>query len=129
MNDHVVERNGVRVLECALDGTRVESDRDAVDLIALALEKKARLVVLPVGRLHGDFFTLSSRVAGEIVQKFVQYRLPVAIVGDIAGYLGGSSSLRAFVYEANRGKDVWFVQDMAELDGRLLRDQRGDGSG
>ncbi|HEX4702349.1 MAG TPA: DUF4180 domain-containing protein [Pseudonocardiaceae bacterium] len=129
MNDHVTDRHGVRVLECASDGDRVDNDRDAVDLIALALEHKAKLVVLPVPRLHGDFFTLSSRIAGEIVQKFVQYRLPVAIVGDISGHLDGSSALRAFVYEANRGNDIWFVHDKTELDDRLLRAQRNDNTG
>jgi uncharacterized protein DUF4180 len=77
--------------------------------------------VLPVSRLHPDFFTLRTGVAGAIVQKFVQYRMPVAFLGDITEYLAASSSLRAFVYEANRGKDFWFVADESELDGRLAR--------
>ena len=63
---------------------------------------------------------IDAGVAGGIVQKFVMYRLPVAILGDISAHLAASSSLRAFVYEANRGKDFWFVADESELDSRIL---------
>jgi hypothetical protein len=116
-----VEQHGVRVLSFPPDGAVISDDRQAVDLIALARPHQARLLVLPVSRLHPDFFTLRTGVAGAIVQKFVQYRMPVAFLGDITGYLAASSSLRAFVYEANRGKDFWFVADESELDGRLAR--------
>jgi hypothetical protein len=116
---NVLERHGVRVLTCAPDGALVRNDRDAVDLMALAHSHKAKLLVLPVSRLDPDFFVLRTGVAGEIVQKFAQYRLPVAILGDISTYLAASSALRAFVYEANRGKDFWFVADESELDSRL----------
>jgi hypothetical protein len=116
---NVLERHGMRML--TYDGDLVTNDRDAVDVIALALPHKANLLVLPVSRLHPDFFVLRTGVAGGIVQKFVQYRLPVAILGDISAYLAESSALRAFVYEANRGKDIWFVADESELDGRLSK--------
>ena len=117
----VVELHGVSVLMCEPVGGLVCNDRDAVDLMALARSRKATVVVLPVSRLHPDFFVLRTGVAGEIVQKFVMYRVPVVVLGDISGRLAASSTLRAFVYEANRGKDVWFVADESELDSRLLR--------
>jgi len=116
---NVLERHGVRVVTCAPDGALVRNDRDAVDLMALAWPHKAKLLVLPVSRLDPDFFVLRTGMAGEIVQKFVTYRLPLAILGDISTHLAASSALRAFVYEANRGNDVWFVADESELDSRL----------
>jgi hypothetical protein len=115
---NVLERHGVRVL--THDGGIVRDDRDAVDVLALAWSHKAKLIVLPVSLLHPDFFVLKTGVAGAIVQKFALYRLPVAILGDISTHLASSSSLRAFVYEANRGTDISFVADESELDGRLL---------
>jgi hypothetical protein len=119
--DLVQPRHGVRVLLCAADGPKVSSDRDAVDLIGLAAGQAAELVVLPAERLDPGFFTLSTRIAGEIVQKFVDYRLRIAIVGDISGHLAASSALRAFVHEADRGGHLWFPADLAELDARLER--------
>ncbi len=113
------ELHGVRVLQCAPEGTRLRGDRDAVDLIGTAFEHRAALIVLPVERLDDDFFRLRTRIAGEIIQKFVTYGMRLAIVGDISRHLDESSALRAFVNESNRGKDVWFVASVEELDRRL----------
>ena len=115
------ELRGVRVLQCAPDGTKLRSDRDAVDLIGNAFENRATLIMLPVECLDDDFFRLSTRIAGEIVQRFVNYRMRLAVVGDISRHLAESSALRAFVSESNRGKDLWFVASLAELAHRLER--------
>lgn len=108
------------MLVCAADGPPVRSDRDALDLIAEALGHQVDLVAIPVQRLPDEFFTLGTGLAGAITQKFVNYRLRLAVVGDI-GRHDGSSALRAFVSEANRGGQLWFVADLAELESRLAR--------
>ena len=64
-------------------------------------------------------FDLRSGVAGEIAQKFVNYRLKLAIVGDLIDHLARSEALRAFVRESNRGRQLWFVETPAELAERL----------
>lgn len=111
--------HGMQVLTCTPDGKKLQNDRDAVELIGEALQTGARLVVIPVERFEDDFFRLRTRIAGEIVQKFVQYRRRLAIVGDISRYVAESSAFAAFVNEANRGEDIWFVADLAELEKRL----------
>ena len=116
----IYELGGVRVLEA--DET-VHDDRAAVDLMALAWSNKAKLIVVPVHLLPDGFFRLETRIAGAIVQKFVSYRIPVAIIGDITAHLAASSALRAYVHETNRGRDVWFLADETELADRL-RGQR-----
>jgi hypothetical protein len=108
-----------RIFECAPDGKKVRGERDALDLIGEAMRQGASLVLIPVERLGEDFFKLRTRVAGEIVQKFVTYRMRLAIVGDISGHLSESSALRDFVREANRGDQVWFVANREELERRL----------
>ncbi|HKN12394.1 MAG TPA: DUF4180 domain-containing protein [Candidatus Binatus sp.] len=113
------ELRGVRVLECAADGTKLQTYSDAVELIGKAFENRATLIVVPVECLDDDFFRLKTRIAGELIQKFVQYRRRLAIVGDISRHLAGSSALRAFVNESNRGNEVWFLASLAELDQRL----------
>ncbi len=116
--------HGVRVLACAPDGKKLQSDRDAVELIGEAIEHRASLILIPTERLDDDFFRLRTRIAGEMIQKFVNYRLRVAIVGDISGHMEKSSALRDFVYESNRGDQVWFVANLEELDQRLERTER-----
>jgi hypothetical protein len=54
-----------------------------------------------------DFFKLSTGVAGEVAQKFVNYRCRVVIFGDFSNYT--SKPLRDYIYECNNGKHLNFV--------------------
>ena len=54
-------------------------------------------------------FLLSSGVAGEILQKFVNYQAKLAIFGDYSKYT--SKPLKDFIFESNKGKNVFFVDD------------------
>jgi hypothetical protein len=121
--DTIGVTRGVRVLFCAPDGARLGSGDDVLDLVGQALGHRAGLVAVPVRRLHEDFFRLHTGVAGEVMQKFVNYRLRLAVVGDVTRHLAASSALRALVHESNRGRHVWFVADHAELDARLERSE------
>ncbi|GLZ36867.1 DUF4180 domain-containing protein [Actinokineospora sp. NBRC 105648] len=117
---HTIARHGeTTVLYCSPDGALVASEADAVDLIGETYGTDASVVVLPVERLDDRFFTLRTRLAGDIVAKFVNYRIRLAILGDISERLAASETLRAFVHEANRGKQFWFVADNDELLARL----------
>jgi hypothetical protein len=119
MTDTVIELGGVRVLLCDANGEKLRSERDAVDIVGAALSARCKLVVLPVERLDDAFFSLKTRIAGEIIQKFVNYELRLAIIGDIARHVEASTALRDFVFETNRGNQVWFLADRAELESRL----------
>ncbi|GAA1791944.1 DUF4180 domain-containing protein [Agromyces lapidis] len=113
------EKNGVRVLILASDGPAVSTPDDAADLVGDAWAHAATVVAVPVERLDPDFFDLSSGIAGEIAQKLVNYRLRLAIIGDIAEQVEASTALRDFIWESNRGGHVWFVPDEASLAAKL----------
>jgi hypothetical protein len=100
-------------------GPPLHTETDAVDLIGASFEAGATSIALPVERFDSDFFDLHTRSLGEFVQKFVTYKRRVVFVGDISAYLEKSSSLRAFVREANEGDHIWFVADLEELAARL----------
>jgi hypothetical protein len=114
--------NGERVLVCEEDGPTIDRDQRAADLIGEAFSGRATLVAVPVSRLSAEFFNLRSGVAGAIVQKFVVYRLKVAIIGDIAEHLVASDALRDWVRECNRRGEVYFVPSLDELAARLHSD-------
>ncbi|GLZ02667.1 hypothetical protein Acsp03_01340 [Actinomadura sp. NBRC 104412] len=109
----------VPVLVCPAEGPAVRSTQDALDLLGEAFAAGAVWVALPVERLDPDFFRLRTRVAGEIAQKFVQYKVGLAIVGDISEQVAESSALGDLVRESNRGRALWFVDDLAQLRKRL----------
>ncbi|MCP3135928.1 DUF4180 domain-containing protein [Pyxidicoccus xibeiensis] len=116
MTFHTQELGGIRVLELPAEGPRVEHP---TDLISLAFEHRAELLAIPVERLGETFFKLASGLAGELVQKFVNYRIRLAILGDISAHVESSKALRSFVYESNRGSHLWFLEDREALAARL----------
>jgi hypothetical protein len=119
MTDVAFDLQGVRILECADDGPVVRSGGDASDLIGAAWSERAALVGLPLARLDPAFLDLKSGLAGEVIQKFVNYGLRLAILGDISAAVAASAALHDFVYESNRGAHVWFVADMDALRAKL----------
>lgn len=82
---------------------------DAVELIASARYEmpECEALVLPKAALSEDFFRLSTGLAGEVLQKFVNYQMKAAIVGDFSAYT--SKPLQDFIRESNRGRTVFFL--------------------
>jgi Domain of unknown function (DUF4180) len=116
--DLVTERRGVPVLICDHDGAPIASTQDALDLIGAAFSR-TDVVAVPAGRLDERFFALHTGLAGEILQKFANYRMRLAVVGDISAHVAASTALRDLVFESNRGSQAWFVADLDELDTHL----------
>lgn len=119
MSGHVMTFGETRVLACAPDGPRLAAESDASDFLSAAWSHETEWVAVPTTRLGPDFLRLSTRLAGLVIQKFVNYRINLAIVGDISAELAASNALRDFVHESNQGRSVWFVTDLAELEQRL----------
>ncbi|MFF3341446.1 DUF4180 domain-containing protein [Streptomyces flavidovirens] len=109
----------VPVLMCAAEGEAISRESDALDLIGDASYQGAQWVVIPAERFDEAFFQLRTRVAGDIIQKFANYRVGIVILGDISRHTAASSALRDFVRECNRGRQTWFLADAEELRERL----------
>ncbi|WP_238777391.1 DUF4180 domain-containing protein [Leptospira bandrabouensis] len=62
--------------------------------------------VLKRSHLVSDFFDLKMGLAGNVIQKIVNYRIKLAIIGDFS--IDSSKSLRDFIYEMNSGRDIFF---------------------
>ena len=102
-----------------LDGPVIASERDALDLIGATYGQEVAWIAIPASRLSAEFFRLHTGLAGAFLQKLVNYRLKAAILGDIAPHIAASRAFADFVNESNRGSDVWFARDEAELEARL----------
>src|SRR5262245_35052128 len=105
---------GVRVLVCAEDGPILQSERDIGAFLGEAWAKDAAMVAIPVARLGEDFFRLNTRLAGDVAQKFANYRMRLAILGDVSPWQETSKAFADFVREANRGQELWFANDVNE---------------
>lgn len=106
-------------LVCEPEGPVIDDSQSAVDLIGEAMFAGASVIALPASRLAAAFFQLRTGLAGEIAQKAVNYRLKLAVIGDISRHLAASSALRDWVREANRGREIWFEPSLDSLAARL----------
>jgi Domain of unknown function (DUF4180) len=111
--------SGARVADT--EGIAIEKEQDALALISKALERRTDWLVVSFKDIAPDFFRLKTGFAGEVCQKFVNYGVRLAIVGDVSAHIARSKSLADFVRESNRGRQIWFVKDMDELKDRLAK--------
>ena len=94
--------------------------QSALDLVmTVKYETGVSRIVLDKNLVCEDFFILSTGVAGEILQKFINYRVKAAIYGDYSRYT--SKPLRDFIYESNNGKDFFFTASKKEDVERLAQ--------
>lgn len=92
--------------------------QSALDLIMTArYETGTNLIAVDKEAITEDFFVLSRGLAGEVLQKFINYQAKIAIFGDFSQYT--SKPLKDFIYESNKGRDIFFVSTKTEAVERL----------
>jgi hypothetical protein len=94
----------------------IKDSGDAIDLIMSSSEECDRFIINKKN-LHDDFFNLGSGIAGDILQKFSNYRKKLAIIGDFSGFK--SKSLNDFFRESNRMGRILFLDNIEEAIARL----------
>ena len=86
----------------------IKDTQSALDFImSVKYETNCNKIALNKNAIIDNFFILSSRIAGEILEKFITYKTKFAIYGDYSKYT--SKPLKDFIYESNNGKDIFFV--------------------
>lgn len=117
IEDHII--NGQKVAEAVSDKLIIKSAADGLELLGNIYYQQYDYVILHEENITPDFFDLKTGLAGEILQKFTNYRVKLAIVGDFSKYK--SNSLQQFIAESNKGRQVNFVPSIAEAFNWLAR--------
>ena len=122
MNIEYQNRNGLEITVVSSDTREISSVRDALDLaMSVQYEKGVSRLAIEKSALAEEFFILSSGLAGEILQKFINYHVKAAFWGDYSRYT--SKPLKDFIYESNKGNDFFFVSTQEEALHRLAEAQ------
>ena len=96
-----------KIAEIISDDIVLQTVEDAVDLIGNMSYQGFDKLIIHEENMISDFFELKNKIAGNILQKFSQYSMPLAIIGDFEKY--ESKSLNDFICESNKGKQINFV--------------------
>ena len=120
MNIEHIRDNDVDIAVVSGDGKVIVDVQSALDLaMTVKYETGAANLVLDKKLICEDFFILSTGVAGEILQKFINYHVRAAIYGDYSRYT--SKPLKDFIYESNQGKNFFFVATKEEAIQKLTQ--------
>jgi hypothetical protein len=98
--------------EIVSDTTLISGTQDALDLMADCRYQGAEGMIIRKEHLTEDFFDLRTGIAGDILQKISNYRFRLAIIGDFSNFT--SRSLRDFIYESNKHRQVLFVSSLED---------------
>ena len=99
--------NNTAIAEVISQGIVINNIEDGIDLVGNVYYQGFDKVILHEKNITPDFFDLKTIMAGEILQKFSNYRVRLIIVGDFTRY--ESRSLKDFIFESNNGRMVNFL--------------------
>lgn len=108
---HIV--NEIKIAEIISDEIILKNTEEGLDLLGNLYYKGFDKIILHEKNIIPDFFDLKTKIAGDILQKFTQYQMPLVIVGDFTKYT--SKSLKDFIFESNKGRQINFVNSTIEV--------------
>jgi hypothetical protein len=108
--------NGQSIAELNAKGVLLSTAQQFLQMI---MDSSAEGVIVHQENIDERFFDLRSGLAGEMLQKVVNYRLRLAIVGDFSIY--ESNSLKAFIFEGNKSNTIVFVNTIEDALIRLSK--------
>lgn len=120
MTIKTVENNNIVCAIIESDAMVITDAQSALDLLMQAkYDADTKNIVIDKRLIKEEFFILSTGLAGEILQKYINYGGRIAVYGDYSHYM--SKPLKDFIYESNHGKDVFFVSTKEEAVEMLTR--------
>ncbi len=107
MKTEIIRTKNTQIAAVSSDDLLITNVQSALDLImTVKYETDCTNIAINKEAITDDFFILSTCLAGEILQKFINYGVRFAIYGDFSEYT--SKPLKDFMYESNKGKDIFF---------------------
>lgn len=108
-----------KIAEIISDEIIIKDTDDALDLMAESRYLDAGKMIIRENQITPSFFDLKTRLAGDILQKFSNYRMQLAIIGDFSKYR--SKSFQDFLRECNRGNRIFFPENLDDAIEKLGR--------
>ena len=105
--------DNTKVAEIITDKVILRSTEDGLDLLGNLYYQGFDKIIIHEKNITPEFFDLKTKIAGEILQKFAQYQMPLIIVGDFSKYQ--SKSLNDFIFESNKSKQINFIKYLSNI--------------
>lgn len=117
MQIKIHEIQDTRIAELISDEIIIGNAEDGLNLLGNLYYQDFDKVIIYEKNITPDFFDLKTKIAGEILQKFSNYKVKLTIVGNFEKF--ESKSLRDFIFESNKGSQINFVNSLEEAIGKF----------
>ncbi|MES2725687.1 MAG: DUF4180 domain-containing protein [Bacteroidota bacterium] len=109
--------NNTKIAEVISTDTLIKKAEDGLDLLGNLYYQDFDKIIIHQHNITPDFFDLKTGIAGDILQKFSNYRVRLAIVGNFTHYT--SKSINDFIFESNKAGQINFVNSTEEAINKL----------
>jgi hypothetical protein len=111
--------NDMEIAELVAGTMLITTAGDGLDLLGSLYFQGFDKVIIHSSHITPAFFDLKTGIAGEVLQKFSNYRVHLAIVGDFSS--NQSRSMQDFISESNRSGHINFVDSTEKAIDKLLK--------
>lgn len=118
MNIVTHKQGATKIAEVISDQILIGNVEDGLQLMGDLYYQGYDKIIIYETNITPDFFDLKTRLAGEVLQKFSNYRVQLIIIGEFSKYPG--KSIGDFIYESNKGKIVNFLPTIAAAKDKLF---------
>lgn len=105
-----ITAHGNGIAEIISDEILIQDPGETLQLIMDLYYQDFSKIIVREKNVAPAFFDLKTGVAGEILQKFSNYKARLVIIGEFTKYPG--KSIRDFIYESNKGRQVNFLESL-----------------
>ncbi|MBB2145970.1 DUF4180 domain-containing protein [Pedobacter sp. LMG 31464] len=110
IKEHLI--NNIKIAEVTANDIIIRNADDGLDLLGNLYYSGFDRIVIYEQNITPDFFDLKNGLAGEILQKFSNYRVKLVIVGNFTDYT--TKSIKDFIRESNNGNHINFLPNTAD---------------
>ncbi len=118
MHVETYQQGANRIAEVSSENLLINSSEDGLQLLVDLYYQDFDKIIVFEYNITPIFFDLKTGLAGEILQKFSNFRVQLVIVGDFDKYPG--RSIRDFIFESNKGRSINFLSTVEEAKARLF---------
>lgn len=103
--------DGLQIAVIASEDIVIATAEDGLDLLGNLYYQGFDKIILDKKNITPDFFNLKTGIAGDILQKFSNYRMGLAVIGNFEKHQG---AIQDFIFESNKSGHVHFVSSREE---------------
>ena len=119
MDIEVHNLNEIKVAIINSESVVINTIEDGSELLVNLYYQEFDAIIIHGKNVSPEFFNLKNGMAGELFQKFSNFRMRLAIVGDFSAYSG--KSLGEFIHESNKNGQIIFLSTVKEALEKLAR--------